>query len=93
MDGKVKELFTEEWTQLQQTWGTTKVREVQLMLALEESTNRPPTLLTKLLYILGLSGLTIAWTETGLHYQKVPEEVDDEDRVHKQSLTAALYEY
>jgi hypothetical protein len=80
---------------MQRTWGTSRVREVQLMLALEESTSRPPTLLTKLLYILGLSGLTMAWELTGLEYTGINKQTmtDEEDMRKWGSLTGALYKH
>ena len=50
-------------------WGTTKVREIQLAMLLEENKTRPATLLSRALYYTGLCGLTFAWSAIpGMEY-------------------------
>eukprot|EP00961_Rhodomonas_salina_P292754 3933186-Rhodomonas_salina.2 len=63
LDGETLELVRAEWAELQATWGTSKAEEIQTMLLLEESGERPATLLAQTLYYTGLVGVTPVWTK------------------------------
>mmetsp|Transcript_30074 Transcript_30074/g.61939 ORF Transcript_30074/g.61939 Transcript_30074/m.61939 type:complete len:396 (-) Transcript_30074:63-1250(-) len=92
LDGEMLKLMQDEWNQLTRTWGTSKIREIQTVMLLEESMTRLATLLARLLYLTGLAGITLTW-EAILGMGGDPAAPEQEQDPQEQSLTGGLYDY
>jgi len=97
LDGEMLILMGDEWRQLRKTWGTSKIREVQTAMLLEESMTRPATLLSRVLYLTGLAGITMTWDAIPGMEEAQMEEVRAPDGVPKvmeeQGMMETMYDY
>ena len=71
------------------------MREIQLMMLMEETTTRPATLLSRALYYTGLSGLTFSWDAIpGMAYHPLQDSNwKDGAAAHGDNLITQLYEH
>jgi len=61
-DGEMATLIAHNWITLCTEWGTTRVPEIQAALILEDSPDRPTTILTNFLRYTGMAGVSPFWS-------------------------------
>jgi len=62
LDGELASLIRHDWEELCEEWCTNKVPEIQMALMLEDSSDRPVTILTNVLRYTGMAGVSIYWS-------------------------------